>query len=1141
MLSVRVQDKGRGLLDAVQQPSLTRWAEQRVDIEGTDWIVRVEEVWQGAEWYRALSLAERGGIRGASTTGMSFAPDVHLERARDRLRAWKAQKPFEQEPLFAQRLALDSLSERDLLALLAEPAESLKARIRDVPDWLIALRQAFTHPDSAEKLAPLLEKIEIDHPLVGCLPAVGPLFWHALDRLQERVRGLRREVEFLPFDIDVLPKVFLANVAPVILFQLSKPLVLELHVARLEGRLRGETAEARFEDFIRRLGQVGQEGSIVELLAKYPVLARQLVLTTDQWADCLYAFLTHLCADWQSIRMTFAPDGDPGPLIDVEAGKGDRHRRGRSVLLLRFGSGMRLLYKPRPMGVDVHFQELLSWLNDRGAEPSLRPLTLVDCGDHGWSEFVDATSCTCEEEVVRFYERQGSYLALLYALDATDLHNENLLAAGEHPMLVDLEALFHPHVHGKDPILENLAAGALDRSVWQVGLLPRRVWSDEDSIGVDMSGLGGQPGQMNPHRLVSWERPGTDELRLGRRRVELPVSENRPRLGNQDVEVLDYRDAVLAGFTRMYRLLCRNRATLLAEQLPRFAHDETRVVVRSTNVYGLLWYESFHPDLLRDGLERDRFFDHVWTEAARRPYLARLIPAERRDLWRDDIPLFSTCPGSRAILTAEGERFEDFFDAPSLDLVRQRVEQLGEDDLAKQSWIIEASLATLLMDREDRIGRPTRAPSVTQRVERERLLALATSVGRRLDELSLQNEGGAYWLGVGPLDESTWGLFPSGSDLYAGTSGIALFLGYLGAITGEPSVTLLARRALTSVRAQVREWFTIQEEPDASGSPPTVGAFDGLASVVYVLTSLGALWAEQDLLDEAAELVEGLPPLISEDRSLDVIYGSAGCILSLLSLHAVRPTPRTLEVAIRCGERLLATAQPMPRGIAWTTLKDQPPLGGFSHGTAGVTLSLLQLSARSGDARFRRCALGALEYDRSLFVPELNNWADLRVFASRAAGANPVGEPAIESTRKSMVAWCHGAPGIGLARLAALDQLADTTTRDDIDIALTATKQYGFAMNHSLCHGALGNIELLLTAAQLLDRPEDHEGLERATALVVASIEANGVVTGVPLGVETPGFMTGLAGIGYELLRLAEPDKVPSALLLAPPRWQARG
>jgi lantibiotic modifying enzyme len=101
--------------------------------------------------------------------------------------------------------------------------------------------------------------------------------------------------------------------------------------------------------------------------------------------------------------------------------------------------------------------------------------------------------------------------------------------------------------------------------------------------------------------------------------------------------------------------------------------------------------------------------------------------------------------------------------------------------------------------------------------------------------------------------------------------------------------------------------------------------------------------------------------------------------------------------------------------------------------------------------------------------------------------------------------------------------------------------RFGLAMNHSLCHGALGNLELVLTAAQLLGRPGDHDALERATALVVASIEANGAVTGVPLGVETPGFMTGLAGMGYQLLRLAEPGKVPSVLLLAPPQWHAQG
>ena len=45
----------------------------------------------------------------------------------------------------------------------------------------------------------------------------------------------------------------------------------------------------------------------------------------------------------------------------------------------------------------------------------------------------------------------------------------------------------------------------------------------------------------------------------------------------------------------------------------------------------------------------------------------------------------------------------------------------------------------------------------------------------------------------------------------------------------------------------------------------------------------------------------------------------------------------------------------------------------------------------------------------------------------------------------------------------------------------------------------------------------------------------DGWICANPVGVESPGLMTGLAGIGHELLRLAEPDRVPSVLVLEPP------
>jgi lantibiotic modifying enzyme len=139
-----------------------------------------------------------------------------------------------------------------------------------------------------------------------------------------------------------------------------------------------------------------------------------------------------------------------------------------------------------------------------------------------------------------------------------------------------------------------------------------------------------------------------------------------------------------------------------------------------------------------------------------------------------------------------------------------------------------------------------------------------------------------------------------------------------------------------------------------------------------------------------------------------------------------------------------------------------------------------------------------------------------------------------------MTAWCHGAPGIGLARLHTLPHLDDATIRTEIHAALQTTLARGFGLNHSLCHGDLGNLELLVQASEKLEDEQCGTQVHRLTAMILDSISRHGWLCGLPLGVESPGLMTGLAGIGYALLRLAEPAHVPSVLVLAPPHHMSR-
>jgi type 2 lantibiotic biosynthesis protein LanM len=1072
---------------------------------------------QDPDWYRASTLAERiAALRGAPRTRANG--EVDAGRAQRRLRRWRSQAPFTTGSYFAQRLALEGVSEDDLFYLLGEPIDAVQERSPTSPGWLVKLAQAFSRPATSGPI-PFPEVLR-GQVTAGLLGAIEPLLSQGRDRVHEGVERLTRTQADTPFDPCTVEDVLCALVPGRLLHTASSTLALELNVARLQGALKGDTPEERFRSFLER---VREPGVALALLREYPVLARQLAIQVDNWVVSSMDFLQRLCADWKALRAEFSPGDDPGSLVEVRGGVGDMHRGGRSVLIARFSSGLRVVYKPRPLAVDVHFQELLTWLNERGDQPPFRTLRIIDRDTYGWAEFVTAWGCTSADEVRRFYERQGAYLALLYAAEAMDFHSENLIAAGEHPVLIDLETLFHPRYGKVDTTQADLAAvDTIAYSVLRVGLLPQRLWSGAESEGIDLSGLAAGAGQLTPWPVPYWEGAGTDEMRLARKRLAMPGAQNRPSLRGMEVNLLDHVEEIVAGFTTVYRLLLRYRNDLLSTDGPlaRFADDEMRVILRPTRTYALLLRESSHPDLLRDALDRDCFFDWLWAEVKTRPELVKVIRAEREDLQQGDIPMFTARPRSRDIWTSANERVTAFLDEPGMALVRRRVRRLSEEDLARQLWLVRASFAVLPLAAES-APRPNYHPGEPQTVaDREGLLAAARAVGDRLDALALRGAGDVSWIGLTFLNDRSWSIRPLGAHLYDGLPGVALFLAYLGVITGAERYTALAHAALTLLRRQVergRSFWT------------AIGGFSGWGGVIYTYAHLAALWEWPALLQEAEALVELLAPLIERDERLDLIGGAAGCIGGLLCLDRCAPSARTRAAAIRCGDRLLARAQAGELGSAWLTpLPAAQPLTGFGYGAAGMAWALLELAARTGEERFRMAGRAAIAYERSLVSPGAGNRLDQH---DRAA----LGPPGNNGQASHATGWCRGAPGIGLARLRALPHTAEGETRAEIAAALQTTLAHGFGSNHSLCHGDLGNMELLLQAKEALPDLLAPVDVNRLAAMIIESIGRNGWVCGTPSGLETPGLMTGLAGIGYGLLRLAEPTHAPSLLVLAPP------
>jgi type 2 lantibiotic biosynthesis protein LanM len=1070
-------------------------------------------------WSRALTMAERLGPDLATYRNNTHCDGGTDETARQRLSYWRSQAPFDKAEFFTKRLAADRISEEDLLFLLAESEDHLQARRPQKPEWQYRLESWASFRQSNFEPVPAFMTI---HNTAPFLLAFQPWISAGREQLRREIGGVTRKHQTAPFDISLMEEWLYQDLPPRIVGAISRTMVLELNVARLQGLLTGGTSAERFSSFLQRLQR---PEVMLTFLAEYPVLARRVVEIISRWLSSSLEFLSHLCCDWNAIGAMFFSGADPGTVIGVTGGMGDLHRGGRAVRKVSFSSGTALMYKPRSLSIDVHFQELLSWLNARQPGLDFKTLQVLDGGDHGWMEFVPAHTCGSDEQISRFYERQGALLALLYALNAADFHHQNLIAAGEHPVLIDLESLFHPAFDDANAGEADLMAGhAMDESVLRTGFLPLRFWAEEGSAGIDLSGMGAEPGQPLPLPVPGWEQSGTDEMRFVRQQRTLDPGQNQPTLLDKAVNVTKYQEAIKAGFTRLYRFLMQCKAEFLrpAGPLAHFAQDEVRVILRPTIIYASLLVEASHPDVSRDALDRDCLFDRLWMEVDQFPWLAAVIRSEIAQLHAGDIPLFTTRLNSRDLWSGSGECYRDFFGTTAMEAAKNRIEHFNEEDLAKQLWFITGSLATLKIEGPEKARYEVREPAAVASLSdlRKSLISEARAVGDRLHSLVLEGRHDVTWVGLA-YSLTGWALEAASLDLYNGLPGIALFLAYLGEVTCERRYTELARKAIATASRQ------LENKPSSLKS---AGFCGGAGGMIYVLSHLGRLWKSPDWLAEANRMLDLLPPLVEADKDFDIVYGSAGCIGSLLSLHHCSPSDKTKAIIRQCGEHLVSHAQPMPTGLAWPcNFPAKQPLTGFSHGAAGISWALMKAAAITRDQSFCRIALAGVAYESSVFCPEQNNWPDFRVDAA-GESSSLNGKP-----RPSAATWCNGAPGIGLSRLGMLSYSQDRQLMEDLDTALKITLEKGLGLNHCLCHGDLGNLELLIQATGLLQRDSLRDRLNWAASITTESIRRHGWLTGVPKGVETPGLMVGLAGIGYGLLRLAEPERVPSLVSLGLP------
>lgn len=997
-------------------------------------------------WARGLALHERTGPPGVPT-----APDA---AALARADAWRAAYGPDGGAVFAARLAAVGLDADGLARLLAEPPDALAERA-PCPPWARTAERVLAGAGHEVGEVPGAWREAFAVPL-------RPFTDDARERAAAAARGAGERVDApaIAGDVEAHLRRRLAGVA-------TKALVAELGRRRDAGLLTGDTPAERFADFVR---QLARPADLAGFLCAYPVLVRVIAQSCD-FAVAGCAELTERFGDDRAAIVADLLGGaDPGPLVGIDLGKGDPHQRGRAVAVLRFADGRRVVYRPRDVEAHQRFAALVDRVNDLVPDLALRVPAAVARPGYGWLEFVDAAPLAHPEDADRFYRGLGGLLSLLHIVHAGDMHYQNVIAAGDRPVPVDLETLFHPRFAAARAVSDP-AAEALAESVYRTSLLPVMVVGEQGVV--DCSGLGGDAGELEPDSVLDWADPGTDLMRPVLSPRPFRPARNRPTLHGREVEPSEHESAVLTGFRLGYDALSRHRDKIAAV-LRACAETEVRVVVRPTRGYVALLDQATDPSALADALDRERVFDVLWTSAANDPARWRLCPAETVDLWAGDVPLFTARPGGVDLRTSTGERVRDVLDRPGLAVALAKLAGLGEIDRRDQEWVISATLATRRPVRPHAVPAPMPGPVAGTSAQAERLLVAACVIGDQIIARGVDGGGPVNWLGLELVDDRQWLVLPMGVGLANGTTGVALFLAQLARLSGIDRYADVAARALGGASALIDRFAETPELAAAIGA----GGLHGFGGIAYAYARLAALLGDSQLRHRTRTAV-GLAAA-SVDGTPGWATGTAGCLAAMRAVHAELGLPEAAALAARCADGLVGLVADPGR-----------PPAGFADGVAGVAWAL------------------------SRYADTLPAYAPA---AARAAALVPV-------DRDAAPGWCRGEAGRLLGSAGAGGHMLAERVRDLADRPVLLG-------DLSLCCGELGVVEAVSALATRV--PGIADPRRRRAALVLDAITRSGANCGTPGHVLTPGLLNGLAGIGYGLLRLGFPDRTPSALLLEP-------
>lgn len=813
--------------------------------------------------------------------------------------------------------------------------------------------------------------------------------------------------------------------------------------------------------------------TLSSLKEKLPTLIGIAEKACGQYQSVVSEMLERMDACYEDICRELLAGRHFRELTGISTDSGDVHNHGHTTSVIETDAG-KIVYKPHDVGIDQKSYELINtFFSDIMQAPKV-----CRRDGYGFVEFIVNEPADSDEKARKYFYNLGGLATVVLMLGSSDLHHSNVLARGIYPVIIDYELMVTPGFGLTGKSLQH----DIRYSVLQSSLMPQRKDDHEMSI------------------LFA--------------RDEKNVSS--PLIAGQRKCMIDYPDEFFRGFEDTYRK-CMEQSEELKEFICSMKDIYVRHIYRNTTTYRILMDKVTEPAWIEDPDVRNELVRqlNVAMKRSGSSDAGDIAEAEADAIMRGDIPYMYIRTDSTDLYSEGRTVYKNFFRESCIDYVLSRIDYLNETDLAYEITLLKKAMTRV-------VRRHQRGPEIRERIlarrdiSDEELLRHAEKIFRDIAEDAVETPSGEIvWFGLNYFQETGMKMFDSG--LIEGTGGLAIFFAALHRITKDPKIREKTEELTERIMDRLDRILSALEGVDVIyPNVENVSFSTGMSGKLLSCWLCGKYMNNEKYMQMCSRIIALFDKMDMKYEKTDVYNGIAGLLKMLCRYDVFFNEPGAKKLCEKLAGRLVKEAGiPYKDKKIWKTLSPAWAISGAGHGQSGVASALYMAGKRLHREDLIEAARPGFEFEQDIYSVQLGAWPDRR---------------GSEKTDDYMTGYCSGAPGIGMnAVLLKYDGYEETLRR-----AIRSTLKEPLMHKDFLCCGNSAMAEFLLIAGRELQRDDLIQEARTRMAMVISRAERNGHYSCISRSMDyvfNASLFYGTAGIGYEMLRLIDPQGLDSLLL----------